>query len=444
MKTAKKIGIGIACGVPLVCCLGGFLVTQATFGSAARNLDAQLTAARREGIPLTPEDLDGLISANPGVNAAPIYRQAIELTEADKKVKEECAAIELAVGRNVVKPEERKKAIANLHLIDPLVAKLFDASKRPNCVWGRDWRKGSMVLFPELAKIKLFCRILSFRAEVLNERGDWKGALEAIRAGQIVARHAGEDPIIIGMLVHIAGEGIVFSSFDRIVALHTKDPAFIAEAQKVLQGFGPLPSFRKSLTGEVVMGRVSIRQLKSVSDLNGDPSGEKAGPGSLEKMIFSSRMVQDAFDAKFVEVYRELFRDIPPGGEGWEKAQEVSKRVGEKIDHDNSVANTLNKILFPVFSQAAEAIGRVQMHRRLTGVALRLMADRNRTGKYPAVLPDYGDLGIDPFSGERFHYRLEGTGFRLYSVGTDRIDDDGKPIDRGRTSDSHDEVIVIR
>ena len=37
---------------------------------------------------------------------------------------------------------------------------------------------------------------------------------------------------------------------------------------------------------------------------------------------------------------------------------------------------------------------------------------------------------VDPFSGQPFIYRVEKTGYALYSVGPDGVDDGGEPIDR--------------
>jgi len=445
MTTGKKIAIGIGCGFPLVCCLGGFFVLQATFGGVAGGLDAQLSAARKEGVPLTPEDLNAMTSAKSEENAAPIYQKIFAMADVDKSIKTELDAISNSSGYRA-KPEDVAKARKGFSALDTVFPLLTEATKRPKCTWGRDWSKGANVLFPELARMKQLTKILAYRAKMQDERGDWKGALDSIRMAQIVAQHSGNDPILIGLLVDIACESIAFRQFDDLVSNHAKTPGFADAAQKVLDGFGPLPSFRRSLSGEVVMGRATIRQLKSISELSAMSDGgddETPRASSIENVLFKSPLVQDAFDAKFVEAYREMFKLVPNDPNLWSEAEAGSTQVVTRIDADKSPANTLNRILFPVFSQAAQAVGRLQMHRRLTGTALRLIQDRAKTGRYPEVLPNYGDLRMDPFSTDPLHYRLDGTGFRLYSVGIDRIDDDGKPNDHSNGDKSYDEVITV-
>jgi hypothetical protein len=54
-------------------------------------------------------------------------------------------------------------------------------------------------------------------------------------------------------------------------------------------------------------------------------------------------------------------------------------------------------------------------------------------GSYPTnladLVPNYLDaVSLDPFSGKPLHYRKTSQGFLLYSVGPDRIDDDGTPM----------------
>lgn len=445
MTTGKKIAIGIGCGLPLVCCLGGFFVLQATFGRAAGDLDAQLSAARKEGVPLTPEDLNAITSATNEENAAPIYQKIFAMADVDKSIKSELDAISSSTGYSP-KPDQVVKAKEGFSALDGVFKLLAEATKRPKCTWGRDWSKGSSVLFPELAKMKGLTKALTYRAEMQDKRGDWKGALDSIRMAQRVAKHSGDDPILIGMLVDISCEMIVFRQFDDLVSRHAKTPGFAAAAQKVLDGFGPLPSFRKSLAGEVVMGRAIIRQLKRVAELTemSDGDSEEAPKGSsIENALFNSPLVKDAFDAKFVEAYREMFQTVPNDPNLWNEADLASAQVARRIEADKSFANTLNRILFPVFSQAAQAVGRLQMHRRLTGTALRLIEDRAQTGHYPTVLPNYGEMRMDPFSSDPLHYRLEGTGFRLYSVGIDRIDDDGKVKVRGSDDKNFDEVLTV-
>jgi hypothetical protein len=86
------------------------------------------------------------------------------------------------------------------------------------------------------------------------------------------------------------------------------------------------------------------------------------------------------------------------------------------------------------------------MHRRLAEIALALSAYHVREGRYPEspslLVPDYlPEIPADTFTGEPLHYRLEGNGYVLYSVGRDMRDDGGKPPPANSTRPGSDLVI---
>ncbi len=65
--------------------------------------------------------------------------------------------------------------------------------------------------------------------------------------------------------------------------------------------------------------------------------------------------------------------------------------------------------------------------------AVQLKLYRETHGRYPAALSELTQHGArlptDPFNDQPYHYRLEGSGFRLWSVGTNGVDDGGTDED---------------
>ncbi len=75
-------------------------------------------------------------------------------------------------------------------------------------------------------------------------------------------------------------------------------------------------------------------------------------------------------------------------------------------------------------------------HVRLLAVELALRCYRAENSRLPAhldeLVPKYlSKLPQDPFTGQPLIYRAQGTDWLLYSVGTDRVDDGGRPVSRG-------------
>jgi len=83
---------------------------------------------------------------------------------------------------------------------------------------------------------------------------------------------------------------------------------------------------------------------------------------------------------------------------------------------------------------------RPTMNRDLTKLAFALAAYRADHGSYPAKLADLSpkyvrEVPKDIFNGQELHYRREGKGYCLYSVGRNGKDDGGKGFENGRRED---------
>jgi hypothetical protein len=81
------------------------------------------------------------------------------------------------------------------------------------------------------------------------------------------------------------------------------------------------------------------------------------------------------------------------------------------------------------FSEFAAAL-------RMTRAGLALLQYKEAHGAFPKTLDALGLEGLtDPFTDEPLHYRPEGQGFVVYSVGQDRKDNDGTAQPEKRSSD---------
>ncbi len=93
----------------------------------------------------------------------------------------------------------------------------------------------------------------------------------------------------------------------------------------------------------------------------------------------------------------------------------------------------LTRMLTPVMERVFQSCGAREATLGLTWYAAELKLYRYAHGRYPAALADLAQPGshlpTDPFNDQPYHYRLEGKGFRLWSVGTNAVDDGGDDSD---------------
>lgn len=421
MRRANRIAVGTVLGVGAVFLCGGYAMMYGQFGRFASQRDAEYAAARAEGVPLEPKDLFRVIPAEK--NAAPAYMASIKLLE-DPALKDAWKTINDAQTKGATVGDLRSSEAA-FTKFSPLLSEIERGAARPECAFDRDWNQGFNLLLPEYSHMKTFSKMLATRAELASLKGDWPAALRDLRTSYRLARHTGQDPILIGMLVEVAQESIAHHAFQRVMSDHGHNPAFVREATRLQAEIGALPNFRHALGGEVIFGRTALPHIDRHSFLVSSP-GPQAEPIFLERAFFQSQPVQGAFETKLLQFWRDTYRELPKDPADWEGALAVMERQQARLDADQSPANWANQYLMPVFTQAAATVGKVIAQRHLDATALRLLSHRAEHGAFPASLPkEWGDETEDPFSGKPLMYKPEGKGFRLWSLAEDRKNDNG-------------------
>jgi propanediol dehydratase small subunit len=76
MTTGKKLVLGCFVGVPIICCLGGLLVTQLAAGQTETELKRELRITRDAGIPTEASGYEKMTSVPDDQNAE---RQYLEI-----------------------------------------------------------------------------------------------------------------------------------------------------------------------------------------------------------------------------------------------------------------------------------------------------------------------------------------------------------------------------
>lgn len=431
MRRANKIAVLVVFGSGGVCLLGGYGIIYGQYGQVASHRDAELAAARKEGLPIEPQDLVRTIPVEE--NAAPVYVEAIKTLES-KPLAPDLKTIGAASMRDATIADLRATETA-LKKIAPMLSEVERASKLEQCAFERNWELGPTMLLPEYAHLKTFSKLYSTRAELSSLKGDWRSALNDIRTEYQLAQHTGQDPILIGMLVQVAQEAIANRSLERAISDHGRNPEFLREAAKVTDDVGPLPNLRHALGGEIVFGRKAIPMIEGRASLSMSPGPEgPAKPLPMEKAFFQSKPVQGAFETKLIQFWRETYRDLPQDPAKWEESLKVMSRLETKLEADRSPANMANHWLMPVFSQAAAVNGKVLAQRRMARAAIQVLEHRAKEGNFPVALP--ADA-IDPYSGKPLIYKITSNGFKIWSVADDRVDNrgitqveaSGKPFD---------------
>jgi len=415
--------IAVCAGLVLLVLRVKFVRTVPLYYRAAATLPGEIKAARQEGLPMTPADLVRPIAVPDAQNAALLYSQIPRVnvdpasdpylmavlkgkaTDADRRATQQLLA----------------KAAPQLHLAE-------QASLLPDCDFHRNWSLGPDLPLPEYAPMRQTVRLLAVQAMLQSEAGHPEAALHTIQVGAHMAQHVGQEPTIIAFLVRIAMEAIMDRVFQWIINRYADRPDVLLLAEQTEQEFGPMPDIRTALRGEVVMCRTMVGMFRK--DLARSPANlyiRKPLTGA------SQTVVADAYEAHSLSFWRRVFAAVNRTPDDPMATYVAFKAVNDaeeaiSIGKDGKAKPTYewDELLAPFFSGAEEKVVRNEAQRHLRRTLIALLAYRQREGHLPETLSVLSPAASsDPYIHQPLHYRRLETGFVLYSVGTNLIDNGG-------------------
>jgi hypothetical protein len=421
-----RVFVGIAIVCPLTICGVGFGLFRKWFAGPAEDLPRQIAAAKKEGIPIEADDLRPKSAISPDQNAAKIYRSFFVSTDRAFKDPELVKAYNELV-KGTATPDQIQIISKALERCREPLAEIAAASKRPVCDFGYRYEDGPNMRLPEMAQAKQAVKLLVTQARLLGSNGRVREGYEAVAAADRVGRHVGQTPNLIAALVEISIDRIVAKEFASLLQQSGNDAGLLTLAQRTLDGFGPPADLRHALSGEVVFARLVIRSIRTLGDfkaLSGAGSDQPAQWNAGEGPTIPPTILKGV-EAKVIERWRGIFKGLPKDAFDWEGFYNDLARADTEIANDHSITSEMSSITFPVLAPVALALGSQIADRRLSATSIKLLQIRRSTGHLPAALPTFGQISIDPFDGKPLRYRLNGTGFTLYSIGGDREDNGG-------------------
>ncbi len=386
-------------------------------------LEKQREAARREGIPLTPNDLRPNPPIPDSENAGPLIKELARrygaIPEPEKRAYDKLYE---AFSKSPDDPAARAALQKSLIPYADLMQLAERASALPHCDMAYDWSLGPNLLFPEFSVLRHFARMLSARAWLASDADSaWRDIACVARLGNLIC----ETPCLIAALVGVAIHGIAHRTC--VATLKRFGPS--AKAHETLSTFGLPPTPEHYLKGEVILATMTMKLLREgkLKNLNGDSEGEDNS--SVWKSFSVIAPIASAFWEKQLLVFwRGAFAQVRLA-ERTGSYEELGKWFDATIktwerDRFNIPQNMMVLILAPVFSQATNKTHlQTAALRQLRETALALSEEKAKTGSFP----DSPTLPTDPFSKTRepLRYRKDGAGCVLYSVGQDHTDDGG-------------------
>ncbi len=433
MGLSRKTLIGcgaLGIGLPLLGLGGGFIWVLKTFGASSAQLDDERALAKKEGVPLTPEDLRPKLPVPDDQNAAIPIREALDRWPESQRRKDE------KILEPLLKPgftdAQRKEAEPTLKKLAPILALAREAAQKEGCDFQYDYAQGFKLALPEFALVRALTRLLGASAALAPTP---EAAFSEIRAMARLGNHVGETPILIAGLVGVAIHAMAHKRFCELLSRF--GAAGLPEAHKALTGWDTPKPFGHFLASESVMYHLTAQQFLdgklTFKDLQGESSeGTQSPRPGLPPLV--GPIVIRSWATRGVVYWRGVYHLLRETGDNPARTQAALQAYSERWERSQRYEDTLIKILTPVFSQAFERLYvQTQAEQLLRETTLTLMESPGKEIKLPA----------DPFARNNTPLKLrrEKIGFTLWSIGPDRTDDNG--IERGENKKVKDLVVRI-
>lgn len=382
-------------------------------------VNRELAAVRQKGEPLTLSEMaPDVLQAQ---NAAPLYRQAYQAR--NFKDKEENEIVRFA--EPSAHFETRRPLILARNA--QVFSMLRQAAARPACKFEGSWTQtiasDSLGFYSEM---RTLARLM--RAEAAQEARDGKN-VEALRDVGVIyqmADHMKNEPTLIGFFVARAADGIASLALADVLEIRSLPAAQLQEFENNLPHTDWEASFRHTLTGERAFMLPAFEASRRYGMV-----AEPKPLSLLERGITWLPMPwMKLNELYYLRAWRKYLAELPPL-----QMPLLSPLSSNYLLREVPKYATIVPITF--FVGGGNQRDTAEVARRQRQNAFAISAFRAVHGTYPRDLTQAATawnapLLPDPYNGKPFGYRSDGQTFTMYSVGPNRIDDNGRNGNRER------------
>jgi hypothetical protein len=409
--------------------------------SRSRELDDVIAESKRLGLPMTAAELVGPVPS-PEDNAAPGVLEAIELLDDTNNdffmtTLESDAALQ---------SQQTAWLLNNREHLDTISALLRE---RPSWHIERDYDLGAYLLLPEYANLKSLAKTLGIRGVRSAREKDTDLAVNDFVASRRLAAMLSTEPTLIGMLVSIAIDAISLRSIESYTDTWRGDAARLRALEGAVARTKFVRDPRTALRGEFYMELVTCRNLKlyggirALSDIDTGPGGSRPAPdpSKIQRTGLPRKMFERASMTSFAEAWNEVFASFASHGVRETKWGDLLNARYVAMEGRFRASEILPQILFPVFTQAEQALTNDELNQDLALAFVRAFRYRAENGRWPKDLEEIESAFPDPFNpGKTIQAKFSETEVRVWSVGRDGVEGGGKL--RGEDEGSDDTVFI--
>ena len=399
-------------------------------------LQGRIDAIRAAGYPVTCTELDKWYSIPENVeNAAYTITDAFShFKQWDKDRSKPLPVIGKAKlpPRTEPLPEEMKTLIAQYVADNNEALKLLHAAASiEHSRYPIDLSAGFETNVPNLSELRGAVFLLKLEAILHTENGEGNLAVRSAKSCFGTARSLTKEPIMVSQLVRSACQSLAVTTIEYCINRIEFADEQLVELIDCVQNAECISDMSCAFVGERCMG---ISFFKAPGSVNPDLINGIPFRPILE--LYKAIGLADADEIIYLDLMDGYIKSaqLP-----LEKRLDAVKSVEARLQ-STSKAHILLHVMMPALSRITTIDIRNIAQLRTARAGLAIERYRLAAGGLPDTLtnlvPTYlNAVPTDPFDGKNLRYKKLETGFMVYSIGEDQIDDGGKEREK-RTNES--------
>ncbi len=405
----KRFSCWSVCLVVLLLLVTTGLISYAKMsGNSQADLQSELAAAKKEGLPITFQDIF-TTPAQEGENAAGLYRQAFaEMKKASVKTDQ----YEMRKQPDHLDPDLQVKLSNYLANFKDPITKLEAGSKMPRLDFERNWSLGSKLAFPEIGQEGGGINLLVAKGALLLDQGKTMEALDEYGIAARITNQARQEPIAIATLFAAINESAIMSRLKVVLQDNQANQAVLDRCKGVIAGFGKDIDLAYVLRGDVPMGLEFIRELandpKLASQL-GSQQNFLVGLNRFKYFQTSNQLIA-------IRHWRHLYAGIRSHPDDYAGVIQTFKESDQALMQRSGDWNfALMGWILPIFSHVAEGAARTVAERRVMLETISILEERSLHGKALSL--------TDPFTNKPLEIKHKTDSLTVFSLGPNLSDD---------------------
>lgn len=303
----------------------------------------------------------------------------------------------------------------------------FAAMSSMDRIWlTKDWDLGPNVLFPEYADVKTGVKMLAARAEVRARVGDLDGSVADLKASYAISNSVGRNSSLISMLVGIACRAISSRAVLYAAEARPNDAAWLDRLRVEVESWRPESDLNLAMQGEAYLGLAFYRNFQG-RILPGSFDFEEMSYNPSDRLVrsgFPKGVMNRAMMVRHMEAHLEMQKIVKKHeGDPVGMTQALDKFTASFESGPLKLSQFGNRILFPVYSQAGDAVAKDAIMPKIAAAVLWARGVKIRTGSYPKTGKRFEI--VDFQTGDFVKVKIIGERIVVYSVGKDGVDQGG-------------------